>query len=55
MTAVIIGVKINNKIEKFENVTTAEMFIDELPDGFIDLFIKKEPDTKYCSGGFKIE
>ena len=31
------------------------MFVDKLPEGFVEYFIEKEPDTKYCSGGFKKE
>ena len=52
----MVGVKNKSgEIEKFSNVSTAELFVEKYPEGFVEHFISKEPETKYCSGGFKHE
>ncbi len=55
ITAMILRIKTKNGYVVDSCVETAKMFYDFIDEEFIKIFIDQEPESRNCSGGFKIE
>ena len=55
ITAMVLSIKTNKGYILDSSIQKATVYYNEISDEFVDLFIEREPDSRNCSGGFKIE
>lgn len=55
ITSMVLSIKTKKGYVLDSSIQKATVYYEEIKDEFVDLFIEREPDSRNCSGGFKIE